>query len=151
MRILTRNPILGVVTIACGLALAASPGVAQQAQRQPQEQQSPQAQQETRVDDMTREELETVAAAFLDVNDLQSEYQARLGQAATQEEAQAIQQEANEEILAVLDDHGVSVEDYSAVVNATQENTAFRERFTQALDRVQQETEQETAADEDVR
>lgn len=115
------------------LALAAAPAVAQEAQEGFQQQQR----EVPPPPDLSDERLEVVAKASVDVSEVQRELQGRLEQAATPEEAQELQAEANEEILQTLEAHEVSVDEYTEVMNATQNHASFRERFLAAVDRVQ--------------
>lgn len=127
MRTIPRRSTLVVITLSCVLGLAVGPAWAQD-----EEESSP-------VDELNRQEVETLAAAFLEVNAIQQDLQARLEQAENPDEARSLQQLANDQILAALDDHGVTPEEYTEAMNATQENTEFRERFIAAVNRVQGE------------
>lgn len=127
MRNRTPSPTLLIFTLAFVLAVSLSPAAAQDAQES------------TAVDELSREEVETLAAAFLEVSAIQYELQSRLEQAATPEEAQSLQRLANDQVLAALEEHGVSAEEYTAAMNATQDNVEFRDRFMDAVDRIQSE------------
>lgn len=120
------------LVLACAVALSVAPAVAQDAGAT------------EAVDDLSREEVEVRAGAFLDVSAIQNELQARLEQASTPEEAQALQQQANQEILGALDDHELSVDEYTVAMNATQDNVEFRERFIAAVNRLQEEQSEDT-------
>lgn len=89
--------------------------------------------------DLSEERMEVMAKVFLDVNALQQALEQRLENAATPDEARKLQAEANDEILAALEDREVTVEEYAEAMNATQAHTSFRERFLAALERVQEE------------
>lgn len=89
--------------------------------------------------DLSEERMEVMAKVFLDVSALQQALEQRLENAATPDEARKLQAEANEDILAALEDREVTVEEYGEAMNATQAHTSFRERFLAALERVQEE------------
>lgn len=89
--------------------------------------------------DLSEERMEVMAKAFLDVSALQQALEQRLESAATPDEARKLQAEANDEILATLEDREVTVEEYAEAMNATQSHRSFRERFLAALERVQEE------------
>lgn len=112
------------------LALVAAPAVAQ---GQPQQQEVPPP------PALSDERLEEVVEAFVMVSEVQQDLQRQLENAGTPDEAQRLQAEANDEILAALDDREISVEEYGEVMNATQNHMSFRERFMAALERVQEE------------
>lgn len=132
MRNRALTPALLAVVLACVLAVALAPTAAAQTDHEGTEE-------STAVDELSREQVETLAAAFLEVSAIQTELQARLEQAATPEEAQSLQRLANDQILAALEEHGVSTDEYTAAMNATQDNLEFRERFIEAVDRIQEE------------
>lgn len=127
----TRKILHLAAALPVALALVAVPAVAQGVQQQQREVPPP--------PDLSDERLDVVAEAFLEVSELQRDLQQRLENAATPEEAQKLQAEANDEILAALDDHGVPVEEYTDVMNATQNHTSFRERFMAAVSRAQED------------
>ncbi|MFP3939828.1 MAG: DUF4168 domain-containing protein [Thermoanaerobaculia bacterium] len=126
----TRKILRLAAALPVALALVAAPAFAQGVQQQQGEVPPP--------PDLSDERLEEVAEAFLEVSELQRDLQQRLENTDSPEEAQKLQAEANDEILAALDDHGVPVEEYTDVMNATQNHTSFRERFMAAVDKVQE-------------
>ncbi|HVS01688.1 MAG TPA: DUF4168 domain-containing protein [Thermoanaerobaculia bacterium] len=88
---------------------------------------------------MTDAELEAVANAYLLVVEITSELQAEVEAAATPEEAQALRDDANEEVLAALAENGVRSDQYTAVLRATQQDEAFRDRFAGIVEGVRGE------------
>lgn len=121
--------LLKFFSLALTLALTATPLVAQQ--------QAPAEQEVPPPPEISDERLEEVAEAFLEVSEVQRDVQERLEQAPAPEEAQRIQAEGNDQILATLEQHEVPVDEYTEVMTATQNHTSFRERFLDALNRVQ--------------
>lgn len=128
----TRKILRLAAALPIALALVAVPAVAQGVQQQQQREVPPPP-------DLSDERLDVVAEAFLEVSEVQRDLQQQLENAATPEEAQKLQAEANDEILATLDEHEVPVEEYADVMNATQNHTSFRERFMAAVERAQEE------------
>ncbi|PSJ41287.1 DUF4168 domain-containing protein [Zobellella taiwanensis] len=77
-------------------------------------------------------QLEKFAAALDDIAKIQEDAMARLSQVEDQQKAQAIQQEANENMVDAVNDSGLSVEDYNLIANQLQTNPELQERL-QAL------------------
>lgn len=127
----TRTSFRLTLGLALALALVAVPVIAQEGFQEQQGEVPPPP-------DISDERLDVVAGAFLEVSEVQRDLQGRLEETATPEEAQKLQAEANDEILQTLEDHEVPVEEYTDVMNATQNHTSFRERFIAAVDRAQE-------------
>lgn len=71
-----------------------------------------------------REELVTFTEAYIDVTVVQTELGEEVAQAESPEEANELQQEANEEILGILEEHELEAERYreiTMVLNADEE------------------------------
>lgn len=96
------------------------------------EAQVPQPQEEL-PDPPDREELVTFTEAYVDVEEVQLELSEEVAQAETPEEANALQEEANEEILGILEEKELEVERYreiTMVLNADEELRAeFQEIY----------------------
>jgi len=110
-------------------ALIASPmAIAQQgqeAQPMPQQQEAP---------EVTDEQVQAFVDAYVAVNDVREEYTARMQEAEDQEEAQALQMEANEAMSAAIEESGLSVEEYQEVAMAVSADPEVREQVTQMLE-----------------
>lgn len=111
------------------LALATVPATAQE----PQEQQAPPA------PNFTDEQMTAFAMAYLEVTAIQQDVQSRLANAATPEEAQKLQANANDQIGRALDHHGWTVEQYNEGMLAVQNHEDFRQRLIAAVNQVQQQ------------
>lgn len=107
------------------LLLATAPVHAQSDAQTP----PPAAQPAANIDDA---QLEKFAAALDDIAKIQEDAMARLSQVEDQQKAQAIQQEANENMVDAVNDSGLSVEDYNLIANQLQTNPELQERL-QAL------------------
>lgn len=117
---------LTVSALLSALLLATAPVHAQSdAQTPPPAAQQPAA----NIDDA---QLEKFAAALDDIAKIQEDAMARLSQVEDQQKAQAIQQEANENMVDAVNDSGLSVEDYNLIANQLQTNPELQERL-QAL------------------
>ena len=115
--------------LAAAVALVGLP-VQAQAQAQPQ-----QPQQE--VPEIPQDELETFAQAYLAIAEVRQDYEAQLQQANDPEVANQLQQEANQEMTAVLQDHGMEVQQYTRitqVLNVDEEQRAEFETILQELE-----------------
>lgn len=113
-----------LVMLVGGLMLSA-PASAQQQQEQPQ------AQEPIEVSD---DELETFAEAHLEVQEVRTELQASLQQAENAEEAQSAQQEANAEMVEIIQDHDMTTERFSRIVNGINADPELQERFDEVVE-----------------
>lgn len=71
--------------------------------------------------------------AYGKVVELQQTYSAKLENAADQQEAQVIQQQAQQEMMSAVEEAGISVEEYHQIVQTMQRDPALREKV---IDRV---------------
>jgi hypothetical protein len=78
-----------------------------------------------------REELMDFAKAYIDVQEIQHEMEQALATAQDPEEANRIQQAANEQMAEAVEDHDLSVERYSEIVIALNTDEELREEFTE--------------------
>jgi hypothetical protein len=80
-----------------------------------------------------QEELVQFTEAFLEVTEIRQDMEAQVAQAQSPEEANALQQEANDQMVAALDDHGMTTERYSEIVNLINQDEAVRNDFEELL------------------
>lgn len=104
------------------LLLATAPAIAQTDAAMPPAAAQPAAS----IDDA---QLEKFATALNKISQLQEEAMAKLGQVENQEQAQAIQQEANESMVDAVTESGLSVEDYNQIANQLQTDPALQQRL----------------------
>lgn len=82
-----------------------------------------------------REELVTFTEAYIDVTEVQTELSEQVAEAETPEEANALQEEANEEILGILEEKELEADRYreiTMVLNADEELRAeFQEIYVE--------------------
>lgn len=64
---------------------------------------------------------------------MREQFSAQLQQAEDAEEAHKIQQQANDEMVGVIEDNGLSISDYNAIAEAMQDDPELRERVLAQL------------------
>lgn len=64
---------------------------------------------------------------------MREQFSAQLQQAEDAEEAHKIQQHANDEMVGVIEDNGLSISDYNAIAEAMQDDPELRERVLAQL------------------
>jgi hypothetical protein len=70
--------------------------------------------------------VEKFVVAFADVRELQQEFSLKLQNAESPEEAQSLQQEAQQEMVGAVKEAGLEVEDYNRVVSAMEQDPQLR-------------------------
>src|SRR5690606_13238394 len=76
-----------------------------------------------------QEELETFTAAYVEIAEVRAELSPELAAAETPEEAAEIQDEANNRMMAVLDDHDLDVDRYTEITAVLNQDEALRAQF----------------------
>lgn len=118
---------IGLSMPATGIALAQTEEMP--APEAPMEQMQPPAQA-----DYTEETLQSFAVAFLQVDEINRNYTPRLQEAGSPEEQQQIQQEASQEMVtAVENTDGISVQEYTSIMQAAQVDPDLAQRLTQYI------------------
>ncbi|MCC5812295.1 MAG: DUF4168 domain-containing protein [Ectothiorhodospiraceae bacterium] len=107
--------------------LFSSLAVAQAQQDQGGQGQQGGAMMEQEAQDFDREELEKFADAYVKVGEIHTEYSQRLQEVESTDEAQNLQQEANDEMVQAIQDAGLEVQDYSAIAAALERDPEMRE------------------------
>ena len=108
--------------------LAGAPAIAQAQQTTGQSAQSPAqpaTQQQTNFDD---QKLRQFVEAQSGINDIRDEYMQKIEAADSQERAQELQMEANDEMVSVIDDAGLDIPTYNAIATAYNSEPDVRER-----------------------
>ncbi|MFV8834494.1 DUF4168 domain-containing protein [Aquisalimonas sp.] len=77
--------------------------------------------------DFDDETLERFADAYVEVGEIHREYSERLQGAEQTEDAQQLQQEANDEMVEAIQESGLEVQEYSAVAAALERDPEMRE------------------------
>lgn len=76
-----------------------------------------------------RAELETFTEAYHEISQVRDEMSPALATAETAEEANALQQEANDQMMSILEGHGLTVERYSAITQILNQDEELRAEF----------------------
>ena len=116
---LIRTSALAAVVAAC---LVAAPVGAQQ-QQQPPQPGSPQD--VTPQTSFSEEQIDAFAAAAQDVTRLQQEYDTKLQTAGNEQEVETLRGEAADAMMNVLEDQGLTPEEYNSILQAAQADPAL--------------------------
>lgn len=87
-------------------------------------------------EEMVRENLEPFAGAYKEVSELSNTYTQRIIQSEP-DQADVLQEEANQKITQAVTNHGLSVEDYNFIFHTIQSEPELQEEFMIALQRAQ--------------
>lgn len=127
------SAVLAAASMFVGAFVLVQPAAAQQGQ------QGPPAAQEIEVSD---DELETFAEAHLEVQEIQLEMEQALQSAETAEAAQAIQQQANQEMGAVVEEeYGMEVNRYTQIAQAINQDPQLQEKFREIVEELREDEE----------
>lgn len=78
---------------------------------------------------VTEDTLEKFADAFSEIAEIRETFTGRLESAASNEEAQALQQQAQQEMVEAVEKNGLSVAEYNMVVAMMEQDPHLRERI----------------------
>lgn len=96
--------------------------------------------------ELTDKVLKEFAAAYLELDEVRQEMELELQLVQSAEKAQEIQHQANTKMLAILDEHGFSQEDYAMIVGALNADEEARDRFAAILEELKEEEDTDTGA-----
>jgi hypothetical protein len=128
---------MAAITLFAATALASTAFAAQQ--QAPAQEQPPQAQQEApgaqqQAVNPSEDKLESVAKAYVKVQAVQQEYGPKIQAAQKPEEAKQLENEANQQMeKAVNDAGGVTVNEYTQILQAAQQDQQLRARLIQHI------------------
>lgn len=117
-----------LTTLAIAVALGTSsaafaiPQQGNAAAQAPMQQQAPEI-------DVSDEQLEQFVDAMTSVQEISGKYTEQFQSAETAEDAQAIQQKAQEEMIEAVNDSGLSADEYNTIVQAVQTDEELRARM----------------------
>lgn len=77
--------------------------------------------------DFDQDTLEQFADAYVDVGEIHDRYSEELQGAESTDDAQQLQQEANDEMVEAIQEHGLEVQEYSAIAAALERDPDMRE------------------------
>jgi hypothetical protein len=100
-----------------------------QAQDSKTQQQQPMSQQS----DFSQDQLESFASATLQVQEVRAKWQTQMQTADSAEKAQALQAQANNEMVSAVEDEGLTVETYNAIATAARANPDLANRITELM------------------
>lgn len=86
--------------------------------------------------EMVRKNLEPFAGAYKEVSEISSTYSQRINQSEP-DQADALQEEANQKLTQAVVNHGLSVEDYNLIFHTILSEPGLQEEFMIALQRGQ--------------
>lgn len=90
--------------------------------------------------DISDEKLEVLARVYLEVYEINQSYKSRIEAADTTEEANQLQQAANQAMLDVIENEDdVTVNEYNDVISALGNDDELRERLQAQVDEIQEE------------
>ncbi len=92
-----------------------------------QQGEQPGAMTEEQAANFDQQELEQFADAYVKVGEIHTEYSQRLQEVDSTDEAQSLQQEANDEMVEAIRDTGLEVQDYSAIAAALERDPEMRQ------------------------
>jgi LPS O-antigen subunit length determinant protein (WzzB/FepE family) len=84
--------------------------------------------------DFSEETLQSFAVAFLQVDEINKTYTPRLQEASSPEEQQQIQEEASQEMVTAVENaDGITVQEYTSIMQAAQADPDLAQRLTQYI------------------
>ena len=95
-----------------------------------QQQGQQQGQQQAQAEEIPQPELDRYAAAYMEISQIRQGLQQKLQNAESQEERQSIQQEANQTMQAILQEHDISVQRYRQITEILNSDQEQRQEFT---------------------
>jgi Domain of unknown function (DUF4168) len=81
--------------------------------------------------DLSDQKLDAVAAALQRVASLRNDYRQRIAEAEAPAEKERIVAEANKELAKAVTERGLSVEEYTSILNAARDNPEVRDKLSQ--------------------
>ena len=123
MRLCTRLLAAALVTAGCYLSVPAVKVLAQ----------APPSGPSTSAPDLSDQKLSAAAAALERVVGLQNDYRQRIAQAEAPADKERLVSEANNELAKAVTDQGLSVEEYSSILDVARDNPEIRGKILQRI------------------
>ncbi len=128
------------IAIATAVAMAAPLATGGAALAQTEAPPAPMQQQAPAAQDFSDETLRSFAVAFLEVDQINRTYTPQLEQAESPEQQQEIQQRASAEMVeAVEGSEGISVQEYTSIMQAAQANPELAQKLTEYIGEASQQ------------
>ncbi|HWO31639.1 MAG TPA: DUF4168 domain-containing protein [Candidatus Acidoferrum sp.] len=121
MRVFTRSLAAAILTAGCYLSIHPVNVLAQ----------SPPPGPSISARDLSDQKLNAVAAALERVASLRNDYRQRIAKAEAPAEKERIVAEANKELTKVVTEQGLSVEEYTSILDAARDNPEIRDKLFQ--------------------
>lgn len=90
------------------------------------------------------EEVATFAATYLDVTSVQQDYQRRIQEAEDEQERRRLSDESNQKAEELMAEHGITPDEYNAIVLRLPDDDELRGRVQQAVRQIEEERIEET-------
>jgi regulator of protease activity HflC (stomatin/prohibitin superfamily) len=123
MRLFTRSLAAAIAIAGCYISIPAVNVVAQSAAPDPS----------TSAPDLSDQKLSAAAAALERVVSLQNDYRQRIAQAEAPAEKERLVAEANDELKKAVTEQGLSVEEYSSILDVARDNPEVRGKILQRI------------------
>ena len=78
--------------------------------------------------DLSADQLNSFADAYVEIMEIQQTYGAQLEGTEPPDEAQRIQEEANQKMLTAIEEQGLDLQEYTLIVNAVDSDPELREQ-----------------------
>ncbi|HLQ84823.1 MAG TPA: DUF4168 domain-containing protein [Salinisphaeraceae bacterium] len=118
--------VLGVAALAAAPIFAQAQGQAQSGAQQ-QGQMAPQAQ--PQAEDFSSDQLQSFADASVKVADIRESAEASMAQASDEEEMTQVRQQAQQDMLAAIDDAGLELEEYNQIARTAQTDPELAQKI----------------------
>jgi predicted ATPase with chaperone activity len=112
----------GALTLGVALPLRAQ-------DNKPQQQPAP-----TQQTEISQSQLEAFASVVLQVREIRSRWQSRMQGAESTEKAKEIQEQAAAELVSAVEEKGLTVEKYNAIVTAARDNPELASRIAKLME-----------------
>ena len=123
MRLLTRSLAAAMLTAGCYLSIPTVNVLAQ----------SPPPGPSTSAPDLSDQKLSATATAMERVVNLQKNYRQRIAEAEAPAEKERIVAEANNELTKAVTEQGLSVDEYTSILDAARDNPEIRDKLLQRI------------------
>jgi hypothetical protein len=121
MRLFTRSLVAAILTAGCYLSISMVDVLAQAPSQGPS----------ISARDLSDQKLNAVATALQRVASLRNDYRQRIAETEAPAEKERIAAEANKELTKAVTEQGLSVEEYTSILNAARDNPEVRDKLFQ--------------------
>lgn len=122
-----------LISLTASLALLATGPVLAQDQNQQSGSNAMQGEQSAPQTDFNDQELEKFVSAQKGINEVRDEYMKKIESADDQAKAQELQQQANDEMVKVIEDENMEIQTYNSIATAYNSDPKTRERVDEMM------------------